>query len=321
MSDLENTFADIKCCVCGNKDKSAFTVKYTKPNFAVVACNICNFFFIPPYYRKKITYENYKDEKVTEAVREGNNWVKIQRHKLRIKFIKKYMPGGDLFDLGAGWGHFMLAAKEMGYQVYGIEISEQPYLYSKNDLQLPVDHIDFFEMKEDRKFDVVTLWDVLEHIDEADKFVEKISRVTKKNGVLVLQVPQIDSYFAKKHRDNWKMMGLDHVNYFGRDTITTLLEKHGFKIEKIKSSFELKLFIMYTILPLLKRFIGSSKAKTTQEANYEIKASERQKYFNKFTSRPLWQLKLFVFIHNVIYNSLSFLNIGEEMMVVARKVK
>ena len=117
------------------------------------------------------------------------------------------------------------------------------------------------------------------------------------------------------------MMGLDHVNYFGKDTITQLLEKYGFKVEKIKSSFELKLFLMYTVLPLLKRIKGSSKAKTTQEANYEIKASERQSYFNKFTTRPMWQLKLFVFIHNIIYNLLSFFNIGEEMMVVARKVK
>lgn len=321
MPTTENIFEDIRCCVCGNADPNAFKVKYQKEKFAVVTCNTCNLHFIPPYYRKKITYGNYKDEKVTEAVRQGNNWVKIQRHKLRLSFIKKYKTSGDLFDLGAGWGHFMLAGIEMGYNVYGIEISEQPYLYSKNDLKLPVDHIDFFDMKEDKKFDVVTLWDVLEHIDEADKFVEKIARVTKPDGILVLQVPQIDSYFAKKHKDNWKMMGLDHVNYFGKDTITMLLEKHGFKVEKIKSSFELKLFIMYTILPLLKRIKGSSKAKTTQEANYEIKASERQNYFNKFTSRPMWQLKLFVFIHNIIYNTLSFLNIGEEMMVVARKVK
>ncbi len=321
MPTSDDIFEDIRCCVCGNKDKSSFLVKYQKETFAVVTCNKCNLHFIPPYYRKKINYGNYKDEKVTQAVRQGNNWVKVQRHKLRFDSIKKYKASGDLFDLGAGWGHFMLAGKELGYNVYGIEISEQPYLYSKNDLKLPVDHIDFFQMKEDKQFDVVTLWDVLEHIDEADKFVEKIARITKQDGILVLQVPQIDSYFAKKHKDNWKMMGLDHVNYFGKDTITILLEKYGFKVEKIKSSFELKLFLMYTILPLLKRIKGTSKAKTTQEANYEIKASERQNYFNKFTSRPMWQLKLFVFIHNIIYNLLSFFNIGEEMMVVARKVK
>jgi 2-polyprenyl-3-methyl-5-hydroxy-6-metoxy-1,4-benzoquinol methylase len=314
-------YEDIKCCVCGNIDPKEFTPKYQKERFSVFTCNKCGFYFIPPYFRKKISYENYKNEQVTEAVRKGNNWVKIQRHKLRFKLIQKFKKSGSLFDLGAGWGHFMLAGQELGYDVYGIEISEQPYLYSRNDLKLPVDHIDFFEMKEDKKFDVITLWDVLEHIDKADLFIEKCARITKPDGILVIQVPQIDSYFARKYKDNWKMMGLDHVNYFGKKTITILLEKYGYKVETIKSSFEIKLFIMYTVLPLLKRLKGTSKAKTTQEANYEIKASERQQYFNKFTSRPMWQLKLFVFFHNMIYNTLSFLNIGEEMIVVARKLK
>ena len=321
MSESAEFFEDIKCCVCSNSSPKDFTLKYKKEKFSVFTCNHCGFYFIPPYFRKKISYQNYKDEKVTEAVRKGNNWIKIQRHKLRFKLINKYKSKGDVFDLGAGWGHFMLAGIELGYNVYGIEISEQPYLYCKNDLHLPVDHIDFFEMDENIKFDVVTLWDVLEHIDKADLFVEKCSKVTKPDGILVLQVPQIDSYFAKKHKDNWKMMGLDHVNYFSKKTIAILLEKYGYKVEVIKSSFEIKLFIMYTILPFIKRMKGTSKAKTQMEANYEIKPAERQQYFNKFTSKPMWQLKIVVFIHNIIYNTLSFLNIGEEMIVVARKIK
>lgn len=114
------------------------------------------------------------------------------------------------------------------------------------------------------------------------------------------------------------MMGLDHVNYFGKETITKILADHGYEVVKIKSSFEIKLFIMYTILPLIKKMKGKKK-QTIMEANATINAAERQQYFNKFTSKPMWQLKLFVFIHNIIYNTLSALNIGEEMMVAARK--
>jgi 2-polyprenyl-3-methyl-5-hydroxy-6-metoxy-1,4-benzoquinol methylase len=311
---------DICCCTCGNKNSEKFKLKYQKENFAVVTCSNCSMHFIPPYYRKKIEYTQYKNEQVTEAVRAGNNWIKIQRHKLRFKFIQKYITAGKLFDLGAGWGHFMLAGKELGYDVYGVEISEQPYLYCVNDLKLPVDHIDFFEMDEAKKFDIITMWDVLEHIDKANEFVEKCNKLTKLNGYLFLQVPQIDSYFAKRHKDNWKMMGLDHVNYFGKDTITKILANSGYEVVNIKSSFEIKLFIMYTLLPLIKKIKGTKK-QTLREANTTINAAERQQYFNKFTNKPLWQLKLFVFIHNCIYNTLSFFNIGEEMMVAARKVK
>lgn len=309
---------EIGCCVCGNKNPSEFKLKYQREKFSVVTCNRCTFHFIPPYYRKKIEYTQYKNEEVTAAVRAGNNWIKIQRHKLRFKFIQKFIKSGKLFDLGAGWGHFMLAGKELGYDVYGVEISEQPYLYCVNDLKLPVDHIDFFEMDESKKFDVITMWDVLEHIDKADVFLEKCSKLTKNGGYLILQVPQIDSYFAKRHKANWKMMGLDHVNYFSKETITRILENHGYEVMKIKSSFEIKLFIMYTLLPLIKKLKGKKK-QTLQEANTTINAAERQQYFNKFTSKPMWQMKLFVWAHNIIYNTLSFLNIGEEMMVAARK--
>lgn len=188
---------DIRCCVCGNKDPNKIHLKYQKHNCAIVTCDICNFYFIPPFYRKQIKYEQYKNAEVTAAVRSGNNWVKIQRHKLRFKFIQKFVKSGRLFDLGAGWGHFMLAGKELGYDVHGIEIAEQPYLYCVNDLKLPVDHIDFFDMDESKKFDVITMWDVLEHIDKADDFLSKCSRLNKPGSYLFIQVPQIDSYFAK----------------------------------------------------------------------------------------------------------------------------
>ncbi len=316
---MPDIFEEIRCCVCGNTNPADFKIKYEKEIFSVAECNSCSFVFVPPYFRKHINYENYKDENVANAVRNGNNWVKIERHKLRYNLIKKYKASGSLFDLGAGWGHFMLTGKQLGYDVYGIEISEQPYLYSKNDLKLPVDHIDFFDMNEDKKFDVVTLWDVLEHIDKADDFVKKCAAVTAKNGYLVLQVPQIDSYFAKKYKDQWKMMSLDHVNYFGKKTITLLLEKYGYKVETIKSSFEIKLFIMYTILPLIKRF-KKNRQTTSDQPDKPINSAERQTYFNTFTQKPMWKLKLYMWMHNVIYKTLSFLNIGEEMIVVAKKI-
>jgi len=107
------------------------------------------------------------------------------------------------------------------------------------------------------------------------------------------------------------MIGLDHVNYFSKKTITKLLESHGFEVVKIKSSIELKLLLMYTILPWIKKLKGKKKE--------SISSAERQEYYNKTTQKPQWALKTFVVVHNIIYKLLSALNIGEEMIVVARK--
>ena len=76
---------------------------------------------------------------------------------------------------------------------------------------------------------------------------------------------------------------------------------------------------MYSILPLLKRLRGKTK-QTQQQANSSLNSAERQKYFNTFTEKPLWKLKLYMRLHNVIYKTLTALNIGEEMIVVAKKM-
>jgi|SRR6185312_2796148 len=320
--ETKNIYEGAHCSVCGNADPSQFSIKYTKDGIDVIECAKCGFDFIPPYYRKTVTYTNYKDEKVAEQVRKGNNWPKIQRHMLRYKLIRKYKKAGKLFDLGVGWGHFLLAGKMCGYDVSGIEISEQPYLYSKNDLGLPVEHTDFFEMKEDNKFDILTMWDVLEHIDAADTVIEKCSRLINKTGIIVIQVPQIDSYMAKKYGSAWKMMGLDHVNYFSKKTLTELLEKNGFKVKEIRSSFEIKLFIMYTLFPYFNKKKKGEPAPKSVNDQPNINANlaqKRQGFFNKVTNVPKWMLWIFVRIHNLIYNTLSFFNIGEEMIVVAEK--
>ena len=323
MSELvqESTVLEgIHCEVCSNTEKNKFRAKYKGPNYEVFACAKCDFEFIPPYYRQQIKYTQYKDEAVGQAVRAGNNWVKIQRHKLRLRFIRKFVPKGSLFDLGAGWGHFMLAAKEMGYTVSGIEIAEQPYKYCVQDLQLPVEHLDFFKLPEDRIYDIVTLWDVLEHIDAASAFLKKCNQHTRPGGYLFLQVPQIDSYIARKQGGTWKMRGLDHVNYFSKKTMARILEQNGYELVKIKSSFEIKLFLMYTVLPFFKRVRGKQK-QSLKETNTTINAAERQRYFNRFTKVPHWILVIFMALHNLLYNTLSFLGVGEEMMVAARKVR
>lgn len=303
---------EVHCECCLNDNSELFHEKFHKKGFIVLECDKCSFNFIPWYYRKSITYGDYKDERMLDQVRKGNDWLKVQRHLLRFRFIRNYKRSGSLFDLGAGWGHFMLAGKQLGYDVTGIEISENPYIYSSQDLKLPVEHIDFFKMyKLPESYDIITMWDVLEHIDEANKMVSRCAELLKKDGYLILQMPQIDSFIAKRQKAKWNMMGLDHVNYFGRSTITQLLERHGFEVVKIKSSIELKLLLMYTILPMLKRKKGKQEE--------PISSAERQEYFNKTASKPMWMLRIFVIVHNIVYNLLSFFRIGEEMMVVARK--
>jgi hypothetical protein len=113
-------------------------------------------------------------------------------------------------------------------------------------------------------------------------------------------------------------MSLDHVNYFSKKTITQLLNEKGFDVVKIKSSVELKLFLLYTVLPFVKKIFPKRKKEKDSSDKTVITSEERQQYFNKFTNIPKWALRVFIFFHNIIYNTLSFFRIGEEMIVVVR---
>lgn len=309
-----------KCIVCGNQNTADFTPYMTvhrDTDFNLYQCTKCSFIFLPPYYRKEIDYTKYKGETVLEQVRKGNNWVKIQRQKLKFELISHYhLPGSKLFDLGCGWGHFLLAGKELGYNIYGIEIAKHLHTYCTQDLGLPVDDINFYDLEEKEQFDVLTMWDVLEHIDDGHKFIEKCTKVVRRGGHLFIQVPQIDSFIAKKMKDTWPMISLDHVNYFTPKTLTRLLEPYGFEVEVIKSTLELKTFFMFVVFPWFKK---RKEKKTTGTEGEAMNSAERQQYFNTMTSRPLWQLKLLVFFHNIAYKLLSSLKIGEEMVVVAKR--
>ncbi|MBC8182067.1 class I SAM-dependent methyltransferase [candidate division KSB1 bacterium] len=308
--NTEEVFENIKCIVCNNKDVDKFSIKYEKDDCSVVVCHVCNFFFIPPFYRKKIDYTNYKSKEVAQAVKEADVWVKIQRNKLRYQLIHRYKKGGSVYDVGVGFGHFILTGKQLGHEVYGVELSKANVDFVRNDLNLDVEYKNFLDVSEDKKYDIVTLWDVLEHIDAGDKIIEKASRIIKDGGFLFLQIPQIDSFFAKLFNGTWWAMGLDHVNYFSKKTIKQLLSKYGFRTRKIKSSIELKNIYNYVIMPKLKR---------RKKKAVPINAAERQKAFNKLTKKPRVLLWLLVKLHNIIYKTASFLRIGDEMIVVAEK--
>jgi hypothetical protein len=151
----------------------------------------------------------------------------------------------------------------------------------------------------------------LEHIDDVDGILKHIHQLLSENGLLVIQVPQIDSFIAKRTGKKWSMLSHTHINYFSRSTMKKTLEKNGYEVLDFRSSIELKLLLMYVLYPILRKFKGDKKE--------DITSNERQTYFNKVTNQPKWFLKTSVVLHNLLYNLLSRLNIGEELMVVARK--
>jgi SAM-dependent methyltransferase len=81
----------------------------------------------------------------------------------------------------------------------------------------------------DSEFDIVTLWDVLEHVVDPQVVLEKARRVLRPGGLLALNTPNIDSSIAHLLGSRWPLLLPEHLYYFSRRSLRLLLQRCGFR--------------------------------------------------------------------------------------------
>ena len=166
--------ADMHCKVCGNVEQQRFQQVYAFPHLKCGPAQYVIFISFRLHSRNLSAMITIRP-KLSRKRSAGNDWLKIQRHKSRLRKINRLQHGGKLFDLGVGWGHFLAAARDMGYNVSGVELSEYQWDYATRDLGLPVEHMNFFDLPASPgSTDVITMWDVLEHIEDAGAVLDRI---------------------------------------------------------------------------------------------------------------------------------------------------
>lgn len=85
------------CPLCNNCNKDQFEVLYShKPEWEIMVCNDCSFTFIPDAYRDAADCKDYKDESTLQHVKQGNNWIKLQRQRQRMGFLEKVIKHGKV---------------------------------------------------------------------------------------------------------------------------------------------------------------------------------------------------------------------------------
>lgn len=150
----------------------------------------------------------------------------------RIRYITRYKNGGKLLDIGCATGTFLKAIGKRGdWDLYGIEISEYASNIARGHFGLNI----FTGLLEqagfpDGYFDVVTLWDVLEHLHNPVGTLREIHRILKKDGLLVMRLPNGASWDAKIFGRFWA--GLEaprHLFIFTPSTLGRALSQTGFK--------------------------------------------------------------------------------------------
>ena len=156
----------------------------------------------------------------------------LQRNFRRlIRVLERFSTGGRLYEVGAAYGFFLELARER-WQVEGIDVSEEACTYARQQLDLNVQCGEFLAVPlPESSYDVVCMWDTIEHLREPSRYVEKAACCLRPGGYLALTTGDIGSWSARVQGRYWRLIHPPtHLYYFSSLTIKRLLDRFGFEI-------------------------------------------------------------------------------------------
>lgn len=212
----------------------------TQESFQILTCKSCGLGHTQPRPSIENIGSYYKSESYVSHSSSNKGLINTVYNLVRTRTIKKKLSllssltqGNDLLDIGSGTGHFLKAAQNCGFVVIGLEpdVDARNFALSEHQLQL-LDSSELYTLN--KKFDVITMWHVLEHVYELNKDLEQISNLLNDNGVFVVAVPNHSSFDAAYYGNFWAAYDVPrHLYHFTPDTIIPLVEKFNLKFDSI----------------------------------------------------------------------------------------
>lgn len=154
------------------------------------------------------------------------------RRKLKLINDLRSTPG-NLLDYGCGTGEFLNTCKLNGWNAYGVEPSEKARTKAKES-KLSNIYTSLSDIDANIKYDVITLWHVLEHVPDFNSVIQKLSNRLNQNGTIVVAVPNYESYDAEHYKEFWA--GFDvprHLWHFSTESMRVILKNNSLTLQKI----------------------------------------------------------------------------------------
>lgn len=157
----------------------------------------------------------------------------IKNFNLRLNKLKKYFnfKNKSLLEIGSAYGYFLNLVKNNFKHVSGVEISEDCLNFCSENYDFKIYDFLEFENNLDGKFDIFCLWDVIEHLKDPNKYLNKINKLSNKGAFIALTTGNIESMNAKVFKENWRLIHPPtHLHYFSPKSIEEILNRNNFKI-------------------------------------------------------------------------------------------
>ena len=225
------------CCICDSNTGRPYK---QIGNYILLQCPKCNLVYLTQgFFRQEEFIKDAKtdlDHKEKQKIEYWSFPSLFDKHrpvfekffKERLQRMTKYNKNIEtLLDIGCGYGFWMDYCEKRGIETQGFDISSEAVNYAKDQLGLNVTHDDLIGFQKDRRYDVAILFDVLEHLEDPNKALQKCRTLIKPKGLLYLQVPNLIGFRIPNDHG----YGLPHHLWqFNPKSLSLLLEKNGFDV-------------------------------------------------------------------------------------------
>lgn len=229
----------VPCYLCG---KDVAETMFTQPPYRVVRCSECTLVYTLPrlspeqikamYQTAYWSSDAAKEFGYTDYLKDKELYLATYRMRREVITSRKPRPGRVL-DIGSAAGYFLATMKEIGWECHGIELSE--FMAAKSKELFGLDEVRPGSILDSTyppaHFDVVTFWDVIEHLEDPLSHLKKAHSLLRDDGLLVIETQNVQSLFARVMGSRWQHFKMaEHLYHFAPKTIATLLDRAGFRI-------------------------------------------------------------------------------------------
>lgn len=221
------------CINCGTDD---YRIAFIKGGNPYCICNNCSLMYVTPILNSSKLTNTYRDSN------SHDNWFEVlisedQRKFDEPKFLngleacKKILcvPKLKILDIGCASGHFIELANKQGHETYGIELTKKAVDYCKSKGLNVIDK-ELCDGLFNTKFDLITYWDVIEHLPNPSELMEITKNMLNDGGLVLCLVPNADSLAAKIMHEKTNMFTPNvHINIFTKKTLESFMSNNGFK--------------------------------------------------------------------------------------------
>ncbi|MBA4198435.1 MAG: class I SAM-dependent methyltransferase [Chitinophaga sp.] len=239
-------YTNCPSCQSSNISKVLRAKDYTVSNqiFEIWHCNNCTLRFtqnipdtvnIGSYYQSTayVSHSDTQEGLINKLYHLIRN--RTLQTKKQLIIAESGLQKGALLDVGAGTGAFSNTMQQAGWAVTGLEPDDTARKVAADKYQLQLQSPENLFKQNNKSFDVITMWHVLEHVHDLHQYIETFYKILQPNGILVIAVPNYTSYDAELYHQYWAAYDVPrHLYHFSPKSIELLMAAKGLTVNAFK---------------------------------------------------------------------------------------